>query len=75
MSEINQNLRNETNEKRLTSFRLDDDMRQIADQSILIRASLRKNRRPENFSSYLRNLIVEDSKRNKELLGDKTLTF
>ena len=54
--------------KKLTAFRLDEDIRSMADQSILIRATLRKNRRPETFSGYLRNIIIEDFSRYKKML-------
>lgn len=52
---------------RLTAFRIDEATRSVADQSILIRATL-KSGRVETFSDYLRNLIIEDWKRNKESL-------
>jgi len=57
--------------KKLAAFRLEDEIRSMADQNILIRASFRKNRRPENFSTYLRNLIIEDYRYNKNLLESK----
>lgn len=54
--------------KKLTVMRIDEEIRSMADKSILIRASYRVNQRPETFSAYVRRLIVDNYHYNKEML-------
>ena len=53
--------------KKLTAFRIDPDVRVIADNLIVHRA-VRKHIRPENFSLLLRNLILEAWEREKKMI-------
>lgn len=53
--------------KKLTAFRIDPDTRSIADNLIIHRA-VRKNVRPETFSTLLRNLILEAWAREKKIM-------
>lgn len=53
--------------KKLTAFRIDEDIKKISDDIILQRAVI-KGQRPETFSALLRNLIIEEHYRCVEYL-------
>ena len=53
--------------KKLTAFRIEADVRSIADNLIIHRA-YRKKTRPESFSLLLRNLILEAWEREKKII-------
>ena len=53
--------------KKLTAFRLEENLKEVANELILVRA-VRNKRKVETFSDLLRNLIKEDWKRNKDFL-------
>lgn len=54
--------------KKLTAFRLEEYLRELADEMILVRA-IKNKHRPETFSDLIRNLIKEEWKRNKDYLN------
>jgi hypothetical protein len=51
-------------------FRISSSLKGLAFQSIMNYA-IQKNIKPENFSEYLRRLILEDCKKNKDDLKAK----
>lgn len=59
-----------TNELKLElfTFKMPSELREIADMSIKVRHVLNKFGQAENFSEYLRKLILEDWERNKKTL-------
>lgn len=63
---------NRTNHRRkiprkLVAFRVEEELLEIAGQSRIVRATQRLMR-PESFSAYLRNLIMEEWERNLEVV-------
>lgn len=53
--------------EKTTIFRLSENLKSLAYQSIISYA-IRRNSRPENLSEYLRRLVTEDIHRNREIL-------
>ena len=55
------------NKKKLLLF--SEELLNVANQSIKVRSSLKAfGTKPESFNDYIRNLIVEDWKKNKKIL-------
>jgi hypothetical protein len=52
--------------KKLTTFKIEKQVRDMAESAIKIRAYFRKDNTIQNFSSYLRTLITEDFSRQQE---------
>jgi hypothetical protein len=53
--------------KKLSGFRIDEETKNLAYESIKIRA-INKLGKSENFSEFLRNIILEEWKRQKAKL-------
>ena len=51
-------------------FRISNSLKGLAFQSIMANA-IKKNVKPENFSEYLRRLILEDHNKNKSEIKQK----
>jgi len=56
---------------RQTAFKIGDTLKSIGYQCITAYA-IKKNCKPESFSAYLRRLILEDHKRTKKEIINKT---
>jgi hypothetical protein len=51
-------------QKKYKTFTIPDGIKEVAHKNILIRAVKDNLNRPESFSEYLRNLVMEDHERN-----------
>ena len=52
------------------AIRISVNLEKIAWNNIKIRSTF-SPRKPENFSEYIRNLIIEDSNRNKKIIKNQ----
>jgi len=57
-------------QNKVTCIRISEEILNTAWQSIKFRANKSYGKKPESFSAYLRNLIVEDWSRNRKELTD-----
>lgn len=54
-----------------TGFRVDEELQEYINEVTLTRAVMGKVKKVETFSNLMRNLILEELKRNREILKEQ----